>query len=180
MKKFIKDKSLPIFVLLLVALIALSVFAFVRFSSNKTQSNNTTISKRSSMRLDTNGKADSGEYMTKSSEQILSELKKAEIYVTDKISSSVLFENGLKGSNGSWVVENLASNNVIMQCEVFIGDKLFAKSVPIYPNEHIERIKLLNDLKSGSYDAIAYINYYKLGTKVYISKAGYKIKIVVQ
>jgi hypothetical protein len=180
MKKFLKGKSLPIIVLLLFALMSISVFAFINFSADKTEPKSNTSINNNSIHLDANGKADNGEYKSKSSEQILSELKKAQINVTDKISSSVSFDNGAKGSSGSWVVENLASNNVIMQCEIFINNNLCAKSVPIYPNEHIESIKLLNDLKSGTYDAVAFINYYKFDTKEYISKAGYKIKLIVQ
>jgi hypothetical protein len=179
MKIFAKYKSLPIFVLVLIVLMSFSAFAVVYFSVNKTESNNSTVSKSKSVLLDANGKADSGEYKAKTSEQILLELKKLQMNVTDKISSSALFPSGKIGSIGTWNVENLASNNVIMQCEVFINNSLYAKSVPIYPNEHIESIKLLNGLKPGTYDAVAFINYYKLDTKEYISKAGYKIKLVV-
>lgn len=167
-------------IVFLILLLLIGVFAALKLTANNSVYNSTTSNKSSSMHLDANGKADGGGYMSKSSEQILSELKKAQINVTDKISSSALFSSGIKGSSGSWVVENLASNNVIMQCEIYINNNLFAKSVPIYPNEHIESILLLNDLKPGTYDAVAFINYYKLDTKEYISKAGYKIKLVVQ
>ena len=67
-----------------------------------------------------------------------------------------------------------------MQCEIYLNDKVIAKSVPIYPNQHIENVILLEDIKPGTYDVIAYINYYKLASKDYISKAGYKIKLVVR
>jgi methionine-rich copper-binding protein CopC len=175
-----KGKRLFIMIVFLILLLSIGVFAALKLTANNSVYNSTTINKSSSMHLDANGKADSGEYKAKTSEQVLSELKKAQINVTDKISSSALFSSGIKGSSGSWVAQNLASNNVIMQCEIYINNSLFAKSVPINPNEHIESITLLNDLKSGSYDAVAFINYYKLDTKEYISKAGYKIKLIVQ
>ncbi|MFT9055502.1 MAG: hypothetical protein ABF449_02590 [Ethanoligenens sp.] len=131
------------------------------------------------VRLDTNGSAISGVYQGKSKEQVLSDLQKAEVTVTDKVSSSAVFDSGAKGSYGTWVVENLQENNVIMQCEIYDGDKLLAKSVPIYPNQHIERIELLESVEAGSHDVTAYISYFTLDTKKYISKAGYKINLTV-
>jgi hypothetical protein len=178
--KLFKGKRLLIMIVLLILLFLIGVLATLNLIANKSTTNSTTSNNSSSMHLDNNGKADDGKFKSKTREQVLSELKKAQINVTDKISSSVIFESGAKGSSGSWIVENLASNNVIMQCEIFINNNLCAKSVPIYPNEHIESIKLLNDLKSGTYDAVTFINYYKLDTKEYISKAGYKIKLIVQ
>ena len=180
MKRFLKGKSLPVFLILLVVLMSVVALAVANFSVKKTELISNTSSNNNSIHLDDNGKATPGEYISKSSSEILSELQKAQVNVTDKVSSFVSFNYGAKGSSGSWTVENLASNNVIMQCEIFVSNNLYAKSVPIYPNEHIESITLLNDLKSGIYDAVAYINYYKLDTKEYISKAGYKIKLIVQ
>jgi hypothetical protein len=179
MKKLINGKSLIVLSVLLVIFTSMGVFAIVNFININNNSKNQTNDK-SSMYLDINGKAEDGLNKPKTTDQILSELKKAQVNVTDKISSSVSFTSGTKGSSGSWVVENLASNNVIMQCEIFQDEKLLAKSVPIYPNEHIETINVLESLSPGTYNVVAYINYYKLDTKEYISKAGYKIKLIVQ
>ncbi len=99
--------------------------------------------------------------------------------VTDKISSSAVFENGAKGNLGTWIVENLPENNVVMQCEIYDCEKLLIKSVPIYPDQHIERIELLESVEAGSHDVTAYINYFTLDTKEYISKVGYKINLTI-
>ena len=132
-----------------------------------------------SVGLDDNGNALDGGYKSKTKEQILSDLQKAQVTVTDKISSSAIFDSGAKGSYGTWIVENLSENNVIMQCEIYDGERLICKSVPIYPNQHIERIELLEPVEAGSRDVTAYINYFTLDTKAYISKAGYKINLTI-
>ena len=134
----------------------------------------------SPIQLQENGSAVDGAAQSKTSEEVLKNLQKAQINVTDKLSSSILFPNGKAGAVGSWTVENLKTNNVIMQCEVIVDDKLIARSVPIKPDQHIENITLLEDVKSGQYDVIAYINYFSLDTNKYISKAGFKIKLTVQ
>lgn len=99
--------------------------------------------------------------------------------VTDSVGTALHFSSGNVGTNGSWNVANDKSNNVIMQAVVTIGGKEVAKSVPIYPDEHIDSITLSSRLNQGTYDAVAYINYYSTTTKVYISKAGYKVKLTV-
>ena len=178
--KFIKGKSLLICILILIILVSIGVFAILKFNENKTKLDAEMNNRGSSIILDANGKAKEGEFKSKTSDQTLSELQKAQVNVTDKISSSISFPKGAKDSVGTWVVENLKSNNVIMQCEVYQDEKLLAKSVPIYPDEHIETVNLLDNLESGTYDVVAYINYFKLDTNEYISKAGYKINLVVQ
>lgn len=176
MKKM--KKKILIITLLLVFLLAAGAAVYVnlynQYERNKPAATGETII------LDENGNALDGNYNTKTKEQILSDLQKAQVTVTDKISSSAIFENGTKGSIGSWIVENLPENNVVMQCEIYDGEKLLAKSVPILPNQHIERIELLEHVEIGSHDVTAYINYFKLDTKVYISKAGYKINLTIK
>lgn len=177
--KLFKGKQLILMIVLLILLLFIGVFAVMHFTADKSKLNRQLSDNSSSMNLEDNGKGLNGEYKSKTASQVLTELQKAQVNVTDKISSACIFNSGTKDSTGLWVVENLPANNVIMQCEIFLEDKLLAKSVPIYPNEHIESIKLLNDIKAGTYDVVAYINYYKLDSKEYISKAGYKIKLTV-
>ena len=178
--KLRKSKHIVFLILLLVITISLGVISVSYFNSSTNKSDVPTSTKKNNVQLDENGKAVDGEFKPKSSNEVLLELQKEQVNVTDKISSSALFHSGAKGSIGSWVVENLESNNVIMQCEIYLDDKVLAISVPVYPNEHIESISLLEDIKPGTYDVVAYINYFKLDSKEYISKAGYKIKLVVR
>lgn len=131
-------------------------------------------------RLDMNGQAINGPKKEKSREELLEELKKKQIHVTDKLSSHIFFPSGKTGEQGSWLVENIETNKVIIQCEVFLDDLMIAKSVPINPNQHIKSIILSEELDSGNYDVIAYINYYDLSSKEYLAKAGFKIKLTVQ
>jgi len=148
--------------------------AFNNISAEDTNSSGNT------QQLDDNGKAIEGAVESKTPEEILEGLKKGQDNVTDKLSSQIFFSSGKTGTEGSWTVENLETNNVIMQCEVYLDNKLIAKSVPIKPNQHIETITLSEDIKPGQYDVIAYVNYFKLDTSEYISKAGFKIKLTVQ
>jgi hypothetical protein len=108
----------------------------------------------------------------------LDELKKQQLVVTDKLSSNISFDVGKTGTTGKWVVENLSGNNIIQQAEVYFKDTLIAKTTPIYPDQHIESVELKKDIPSGEYTATAYINYYNINTKEFISKAGYKIHLI--
>ena len=170
-----KKKKIIIAILLLLLSVSAGTFAYFGLTNQIQPSDS-----RPTVTLDENGSAVNGEVQGKSKEQILSELQKTQVTVTDKVSSSAIFRNGTAGSIGSWNVENLPSNNVIMQCEIYEGDRLLVKSVPIYPNQHIERIELLESIQCGSHDVVAYINYFKLDTKEFISKAGYKINLVIR
>ena len=125
------------------------------------------------------GSAVSGGYVPKTSSQTLSELEKKRVTVTDKVGSQISFTSGDIGSEGTWMVENPASNKVVEQCEVYLNDKLIAKSVPINPGQHIESIKLLQNMIAGDYTVTAYLNYFENGSKVYIGKAGYQIKLKI-
>ncbi len=84
------------------------------------------------------------------------------------------------GTVGEWVVENPAENNIIQQAEVYLLDKLIAESTPIYPDQHITGLTLLEEIEPGEYEVIAYLNYYDINTKEFISKAGYKIHLTVR
>ncbi|MHB1484958.1 MAG: hypothetical protein ACYCYI_09875 [Saccharofermentanales bacterium] len=181
MKNVHSKKRITVFLLMLFLLIlSVGVIAVVNVSFTRTAMKNKISKDSSSIQLDSNGNAINGKYITKTPEQILAELEKAQINVTDKVSTSITFDSGEAGSIGAWVVENIASNTVIMQCEVYFNNSLLSKSVPIYPYEHINSINLLTSLSPGIYEVIAYINYFKLNTKEYIGKAGYKIKLIIQ
>jgi flagellar basal body-associated protein FliL len=177
-----KAKKKVLLVLLLLLIFCMSgIGIYVVYTSNSKENIPTDASSTGeSKKLDDNGNAVDGAVQSKTSEQVLDELKKAQINVTDKLSSHILFPSGKAGTEGSWMVENVETNNVIMQCEVFLNDKLIAKSVPIKPNQHIETITLSKEVKAGMYDVTAYINYFKLDTKEYISKAGFRVKLTVQ
>jgi len=171
-------KKVFIIILLLLCCAGFGVYAIVTtgFFNQAAQ----VSSAVESIQLEENGNAADGSAQSKTPEEILEDLRKAQINVTDKLSSNIFFPSGKSGTEGSWTVENLESNNVIMQCEVYIDDRLIAKSVPIKPNQHIQTINLSEDIKHGQYDVIAYVNYFKLDTIEYISKAAFKIKLTVQ
>jgi heme/copper-type cytochrome/quinol oxidase subunit 2 len=130
--------------------------------------------------LEDEGDSIEGEAQVKKREEILKELEKQQLVVTDKLSSNISFTSGDVGAVGEWVVENPKENNVIQQAEVYLDEVLVAKTTPIYPNQHITGIKLLQEVQSGEYEVIAYINYYNIDTKEFISKAGYKVHLTVR
>ena len=130
--------------------------------------------------LNQSGNAIDGAASPKSREEILDDLEKQQLVVTDKLSSNITFPSGNSGTIGDWIVENPSSNNIIQQAEVYFEEQLVAKSAPIYPNQHIEKIELLQDIQPGEYDGIAYINYYNMETQEFISRAGYSIHLTVR
>ena len=132
-----------------------------------------------SIYLEDEGSSTVGEVKMKEREEILKELEKQQLIVTDKLSSNITFPSGDIGTIGEWIVENPKENNIIQQAEVYLDDLLIAKSTPIYPDQHITAIELLEELSSGEYEVIAYINYYDIESKEFISKAGYKIHLTV-
>ena len=176
-----KKKSVLLILLLVVFCTAAGAFSAVYFTDiNRARSTVASSGKENSTLIDVSGSAIDGMSESKTPEQVLEELKKAQINVTDEISSHILFPSGKKGTSGNWTVENPVSNNVMMQCEVFLGDKLIARSVSIRPDQHFESVCLLEDVEAGTYDVTAYVNYYDTQTIQYISKAGYQIKLTVQ
>lgn len=130
--------------------------------------------------LDENGSAVDGTIQSKAQEQILKELQDQQINVTDKLGSHIYFPSGKAGTEGNWIVENVETNTVTIQCEVYMGDKMIAKSVPIKPNQHIESIILSEDVAPGEYTVIAYVNYYDISSGSYLAKAGFKVSLTVQ
>ena len=130
--------------------------------------------------LEDDGSSIEGEAERKEREEIMKELEKQQLVVTDKLSSNITFSSGDIGTIGEWIVENPEENNIIQQAEVYLGDVLIAKSTPIYPNQHITGLELLSPIGTGEYEVTAYLNYYDIDTKEFISKAGYKIHLTVK
>lgn len=136
--------------------------------------------KATAVYLQDDGSAIDGEVQTKEREDIMNELEKKQLVVTDKLSSNIAFPSGEIGTIGGWVVENPKENNIIQQAEVYLDDVLIAKSTPIYPNQHITGVELLAVVESGEYNVTAYLNYYNIETKEFISKAGYNIHLTIR
>ncbi len=130
--------------------------------------------------LEDDGGSLEGEAERKEREDIMDELEKQQLIVTDTLSSNISFPSGEVGAVGEWVVENGVENTVIQQAEVYLDDVLIAQSTPIYPNQHITGVELLAEVAPGEYDVIAYLNYYDIETKAFLSKAGYNIHLTVK
>jgi len=186
-KKKTRKRILLIILLVLLFLIIGITFSFCHAgttpngggpSSQSSQSSQSNPGPGSSS-MDDNGRALPGGYTPKSRQEILSELQKEQVVVTDKVSAQVSFPSGAKSSVGSWVVENPASNKVIEQCDVVLNGETVAESTPIYPGEHIEHITLSQKVAPGTYDITATINYYSTSNKTLLGKAGYRIKLTV-
>ena len=120
-----------------------------------------------------------GSITSKSQSEIMAELQSQQLNVTDKVGASLTFASGAKGAMGEWAVENAAQNRVKIRCDVYLGDRLIARSPMIAPNQHIEKISLLQSIQAGEYEVTAYINYYDPSTGAYAGKAGYKLRLTV-
>ncbi len=129
--------------------------------------------------LNDDGGSEYGEAESTDRDKILEELEKQQLVVTDKLSSNITFPNGESETIGEWIVENPKENTVIMQAQVYLDDVLIAKSTPIYPNQHITGIELLSNVEAGEYEVTAYLDYYDIETKEFISKAGYRIHLTI-
>lgn len=129
-----KRKKWLLLLLILVVIIALLKILFYEDlnqpDSGSQSSSSLEYSSAPVKSLDENGDAIDGAAKSKS-EDIKNELKKKQVNVTDKLSSGIQFSCGKKGSSGSWTVENTDTNTVIMQAEVYLGDKLIIRTVPI-------------------------------------------------
>jgi hypothetical protein len=166
-------------VLILLFVVAAAVIMFIAF---KGCLNTSLVEERRStaIYLEDDSSSIEGEAQMKDKKEILAELEKQQIVVTDKLSSNITFQSGAVGTVGEWLVENPKENNVIAQAETYLDDVLIVKSSPIYPNQHITGVELLEEIKPGEYDVTAYLNYYNIDTKEFISKAGYAIHLTVR
>lgn len=171
-----RNNKVIIIVLIAVVLIA-AAFLLLRGCDNPASVGKP---KEMPVYLEDEGSSIEGEAQAKTREDILEELEKQQLIVTDKLSSNIKFESGEIGTVGDWVVENSKENNIIQQAEVYLDDVLIAKSTPIYPNQYITGVTLLKEIKPGEYDITAYLNYYDIDTKEFISKAGYAIHLTVR
>lgn len=177
-----RKKKWPYALLVLILLLLLLVLLYSckqqqpsgLVSAFKPSSTSSTVSV-----LTDTGSALTGGTSSKSSQEVLSELQKQQINVTDKVSAEAKFRSGLAGGTGNWSVENLSSNAVIMQCEITLNGETVAKSTPIYPGQHIDSIALSKQVSSGSHAATAEIKYYNSSTKAYLGMADYSIKMTV-
>ena len=169
-------KRIAFVILLLIILIAIAVFICFKSCSEQWTFNEP---ETTSVYLEDEGSSLEGEAEQAERDAILAELEKQQLVVTDKLSSSITFESGSVGTIGEWVVENPAENTVIIQAEVYLDDTLIAKSTPIYPDQHITGIELLQEVEAGEYEVTAYLDYYDLETKEFISKAGYMIHLTI-
>lgn len=165
----------------LIIMLILIILAVVVFICLKSCEDEFSLSKPSPtpIYLEDEGGSQEGEAETVDREKILEELEKQQLVVTDKLSSNITFPSGEVNSIGEWIVENPEENTIIMQAEVYLEDTLIAKSTPIYPNQHITAVSLLSEIEAGGYEVIAYLNYYDLETKEFVSKAGYRIHLTV-
>ncbi len=177
--KLAKKKRKKIIVIIILSSLLITILLLL-YANNSAFNNVSNSPKATPAYLEEQGNAIEGTAVTKSRVEILEELKKQQLVVTDKLSSNITFSSGKAGTIGEWIAENPADNNIIQQAEVYFDELLIAKSTPIYPNQHIEAIELNQNIKSGEYDVIAYINYYDIETKEFISKAGYKIHLTVR
>ncbi len=125
------------------------------------------------------GSSEYGEAESTDRDKVLEELEKQQLVVTDKLSSNITFSKGESGTIGEWIVENPKENTVIMQAQVYLDDVLIAKSTPIYPNQHITGIELLQNVEEEEYEVTVYLDYYDIETKEFISKAGYRIHLTI-
>ena len=144
-------------------------------SPSSSESSNTSPSSS----LDDSGSALPGSSSSPSRQEILSQLQKQQVTVTDKVSSQISFPGGSTGSAGICEVENQPSNSVIMQCEIVLNGKTVAKSVPIYPGQHIDSITLSQPVTPGNYNVTATIKYYNKTTKEYLGMTDYGIHMSV-
>ena len=170
-----KKKRRKAIIVILLAILALIILFFISRCCMDTN----TVEMPEPSYLEDEGSSLDGEAATEDREDILEELEKQQLVVTDKLSSNIAFPSGEIRTVGEWVVENPAENTVIQQAEVYLDDLMIAKSSAIYPNQHITAIELLESVETGEYDVTAYINYYDMETKALISKAGYKIHLTV-
>lgn len=176
MNKKINKKKMLMVALAMIAVL-LAAFLLLRGFTDTPTEQEPSIT---SVYLEDDGSSIDGETQSKSREDILKDLEKQQLIVTDKLSSNITFDSGKVGVIGEWIVENLKENNIIQQAEVYLDEVIIAKSTPIYPNQHITGVELLSPIDAGEYEVTAYLNYYDIETKEFISKAGYSVHLTVR
>ena len=163
-------------IILLVILILIIIFLAIKSCNSE----DSLIPTKEPIYLEDDGTSKDGLAEVRTRDEILNELKRQQLIVTDKLSSNITFPSSEVGAIGEWIIENPIENEIIVQAEVYLNDVLIAKSTPIYPNQHITGIELGEYVKGGEYEVTAYLNYYDIETKEFVSKAGYKIHMTVR
>ena len=175
-----KSKRMLLIILLILLLVIIGItFSFCHAGTPNGGGPSPSSQSAPSSSLDDNGNALPGGHVPKSRQEILSELWEKEVIVTDRVSEQITFPSGVKGTVGTWTVENPASNKVIEQCAVILNGQTVAESVPIYPGQHIEHITLSQKVTPGTYDVIANIKYYSMDTKSLLGQADYRLMLTI-
>ncbi len=165
---------------LLLLLLPLLVWQGLRSGGGRGGERPPTGSRPDSVAIDPDaGEALEGAYVGKSREEILAELERRQLLVTDTLSSHASFPSGEAGTLGEWMVENIPDNEVIQQAEIRIGERCVARSAVLQPGQHVSQVRLLEDVPAGTHEAVAYLNYFTKDTQEYISKAGFDIHLTV-
>lgn len=175
-----KHKAL-VLTILGVILLALLLLLLVKHDGSTPTTAPTAAPSNSQIVLNDNREGIDGAYESMTREEILADLQERQQVVTDQVSSNVTFSSGKAGTMGEWILQNPESNTVIQQAEIYYGDEniLIVQTEPVYPSQYIQAVELLEDLKSGEYEALVYINYYSVDDKTYAGKAGYKVHLTV-
>jgi cell division protein YceG involved in septum cleavage len=173
-KKAKKSRKTLLLIILLLLAVGITVVAITVTVINSGKSTS------SAAPLVNNGSAISGVYRGKSSAELLKELKKQQVRVTDKISSQIIFPSGNQGTKGAWIVENSPANSVTEQCSVVLNGQAVALSTPIKPGQHIENITLNTPVSPGTYSVTVNIKYFDPQTSAYRGQADYQnVRMVV-
>jgi len=166
--------------LLLLLLLPLLIWQGLRSGTERGGERPPTGSRPDTVAIDPDaGEALEGSYEGKTREEILAELERRQLLVTDTLSSHASFPSGEAGTLGEWMVENISGNEVIQQAEIRIGERCVARSAVLQPGQHVSQVRLLEEVPAGTHEAIAYLNYYTTDTQDYISKAGFDIRLTV-
>lgn len=169
-----KSRRTLLLIILLLLAVGITVVAITVTVINNSKSTS------SAAPLVNNGSAMSGVYQGKSSSELLKELEKQQVRVTDKISSQIMFPSGNQGTKGAWIVENSPANSVTEQCSVVLKGQTVALSTPIKPGQHIENITLNTPVSPGTYSVTVNIKYYDSKTSVCLGQADYQnVRMVV-
>jgi len=167
-------------IIIAVLAVSLPTLAFILVHSQNPGSGEDVKPESSVSQLNDDRQGQEGAAPSKNQEEVLAELQKQQKIVTDKISSNVTFQTGNVGAVGEWCLENPEENTVIQQAEIYLGDTLIVKTEPVYPNQYVQAVQLLSAVATGEHEVVAYINYYDIDSKAYVSKAGYKIHMTVR
>ena len=128
-KHQMKKKNVAIVLIIVLAVVGATVACAIYNHFDLSQMlglGNSTVNANSNISvqiLTDNGQSIQGQATSESTQQILDDLKKKEVYVTDSIGSCITF-SGKTGDNATWKVQNLPDNNVIEQVDLFYNNQL--------------------------------------------------------